>query len=485
MRCTRRRTRGGVGYLLLVVAGSALGSGGIATGCGSVARDPPPRRGVPRRLVTACRWARSHTERVNVSTGGSEADGSTARGSVSASGWFVVFASKADNLARRDRNGVEDVFVRNRHTGRTLRVSVSSSGREGDGDSHFPSIDADGHRVAFRSVAANLVRRDRNGLEDAFVHDLRSGSTERVSVGVAGEEPNGPTLAASISGNSRVVAFTSSASNLVRRDTNGQLDVFVRDLVRLRTTRVSVGPGNREADGPSDALSISRDGRVVAFRSFATNLVRGDTNGMPDIFVRDIKRRSTRRVNISSSGSQANAETFRGMVSSDGRFVGFRSRASNLVPGDTNDALDVFVRDRARRQTVRVSVATDGAQADAGAFTRYVGDNLFMSRPFLSGDGRFVAFSSRAANLVPGDTNRFPDVFVHDLESRHTVRLNVADDGAQANSGSFVAGISRDGRVVTFQSFANNLVAGDTNRRRDVFVRVLPPLCRDARRTHR
>ena len=178
---------------------------------------------------------------------------------------------------------------------------------------------------------------------------------------------------------------------------------------------------------------------------------------------------------MSSRGVEADGVTFRGMVSGTGRFVGFRSRASNLVPDDTNNALDVFVYDRLRGKTTRVSVATDGAQADADGFRRSLRENTFMSRPFLSANGRFVAFTSRAPNLVEGDLNGMSDVFVHDLVTGRTTRVSVSADGAEANGDSFVSGISADGRVVAFTSFADNLVARDRNRRKDVFVAWLDP----------
>ena len=249
---------------------------------------------------------------------------------------------------------------------------------------------------------------------------------------------------------------------------HGDRDVFV--LVHGRLIRVSVGPAG-EADGVSEGSSVSADGHVVAFRSYASDIVRGDTNDHPDVFVRDWVKGVTERVNVSSSGEQADGATFRGILSEDGRFVGFRSRANNLVRHDTNDALDVFVRDRARRKTIRISVASNGAQASGRGVPKAVRYRLFMSRPFLSRHGRFASFTSRAANLVPGDTNGFSDIFVRDLKTRRTVRVSVGYVG-QANSSSSITGMSADGRVIGFMSYASNFVPGDTNHERDYFVRI-------------
>ena len=413
----------------------------------------------------------ARTERVDVGTDGAEVQAPILRAALSANGRFVAFSSAADNVVPNDTNGEVDVFVRDLRRRLTMLVSVSSAGEQGNRASFYPSISADGRFVAFRSYATNLVEGDDNRVEDVFVHDRLTGETERVSVGPGGREADGPSITSSISADGSIVAFSSEATNLVPEDWNGARDVFVRDRVHERTIRVSVGYEG-EADGASEASSLSADGHVVGFRSFASNLVPHDSNRLADTFVRDWTAGVTERVNVSSSGKQANRPTFRVSVSGDGRWVAFRSRASNLVRGDTNNALDVFEHDRRTGKTTRVSVATGGAQADSHGLGWSARSTRFMSRPFLSRDGRFAAFGSRAANLVAGDTNGEPDVFVHDLRTGKTVRVSVSARGRQANEGSYVAGISANGRVVAFLSSAANLVRGDTNRDRDVFVRV-------------
>jgi Tol biopolymer transport system component len=287
-------------------------------------------------------------------------------------------------------------------------------------------------------------------------------------------EANALSLASLVSADGSAIVFSSEASNLVPGDHNGTLDVFVADRATGRVGRVSVGAHGESADR-SEASSVDAHGLVVGFRSYASNLVPNDRNGRADVFVYDRSTGRTERVNVSSSGVEADRATFRGMVSGNGRFVGFRSRANNLVPDDTNAALDVFVYDRATGQTTRASIATDGTQADARGFDRSSRWSMFMSRPFLSANGRYAAFTSRAPNLVEGDGNQMSDVFVHDLVTGMTTRVSISANGREADGESFVSGISADGRVVAFTSFADNLVAGDTNGRKDVFVAWLDP----------
>ena len=414
-----------------------------------------------------------HLARVDVSTTGGQADGPTFGAVLGARGHHVAFVSAATTLVLGDGNGLRDAFVHDLRTSRTSRVSVSSSGAESDGSSEKPSLSADGRVVAFPSSATNLVTGDRNGFQDVFVRDRLAGTTIRVSA--AGErEANGPSLASLVSADGSAVVFSSAASNLVPGDRNGALDVFLADSAGGRMTRVSVGASG-EATDRSEASSVDAHGRVVGFRSYAANLVAGDGNGLADVFVHDARAALTERVNVSTVGAEADAVTFRGVMSGNARFVGFRSRARNLVPHDTNDALDVFVHDRLTGETRRVSVSSEEDQADATGFDRPSRWSLFMSRPFLSTNGRYAAFTSRAPNLVPDDRNGKSDVFVHDLWTGRTIRVSLTVDGTEANGDSFVSGISADGRVVAFTSLADDIVPGDTNGYRDVFVAWLRP----------
>jgi archaellum component FlaF (FlaF/FlaG flagellin family) len=226
----------------------------------------------------------------------------------------------------------------------TERVSVSSAEAEGNYRSNWSSVSADGRYVAFSSLADNLVAGDTNGVVDVFVRDRVTGITDRVSVSGAGEQGNDWSNWPSISADGRYVAFMSTANNLVAGDTNGSWDVFVRDRVSGETERVNVSSAGAEANGPSGYSVISADGRYVAFMSDATNLVPGDTNGRADVFVRDRMAGETQRVSVSSAGVEADGRSDENSISADGRYVAFGSRASNLVPGDTNGTRDIFVR---------------------------------------------------------------------------------------------------------------------------------------------
>jgi Tol biopolymer transport system component len=399
------------------------------------------------------------TTRVSVASDGAQGNSGSWCPSISADGRYVAFQSYASNLVPGDTNGVLDVFVHDRLTGQTTRVSVASDGTQGNGDSGCPSISADGRYVAFASLASNLVPGDTNGTWDVFVHDRLTGQTTRVSVASDGAQGNSGSWCPSISADGRYVAFQSYASNLVPGDTNGVLDVFVHDRLTGQTTRVSVASDGAQGNGDSECPSISADGRYVAFQSYASNLVPGDTNLVRDIFVHDRLTGQTTRVSVASDGTQGNDHSRFPSISADGRYVAFASLASNLVPGDTNGKQDIFVHDRLTGQTTRVSVASGGAQGN--------GDSEF---PSISADGRYVAFQSYASNLVPGDTNLVPDIFVHDRLTGQTTRVSVASDGTQGDSYSFGSSISADGRYVAFASYASNLVPGDANGDIDVFI---------------
>jgi Tol biopolymer transport system component len=381
------------------------------------------------------------TELASVGTAGSAGGDLPA---ISAHGRFVAFRSASTTLVPGDTNDAWDVFVRDRITGTNDRVSVSGSGAQADADSAGPllAISGDGRYVAFESLATNLVGNDTNGLNDIFVRDRQSGRTLRADVSSTGRQANGTSELGGISRDGRFVVFSSSASTLIAGDTNNVTDVFVRNLEARTTVRIATGAFdsaisangvhvafraddrmfvvNRQTHSrarvdvsstgqPSNGFDVrprlSADGRYVVFESDASNLVPGDTNGITDIFVRDVQNGSTQRVSVSSSGTQIPALTFASYpsISADGRYVTFFSSASNLVPGDTNGVEDVFLRDRQRNITGRISLTASGGQAN--------GDSL---RPAVSLDGAHVAFDSTASNLVSTDTDRGRDVFVRD-----------------------------------------------------------------------
>lgn len=423
---------------------------------------------------------------------------------------------------------------------KTMRASVSSSGAEGNRYSAVvplagSSISGDGRLAAFMSAASNLVDGDTNGFLDAFVHDRSTGLTVRVSVDSSGAEGNDISgdHGVSISADGRFVAFKSHASNLVAGDANGYPDVFVHDSLAGLTERVSVDSSGLEGNGYSGLLgaAISEHGRFVAFGSSATNLVAGDVNGFEDLFVRDRQSGTTELVSVDSQGAQGNARSVWPSISADGRFVAFQSEASNLVSGDANGCGDVFVNDRSTGHTERVSVDSSGAESNGsssnfglaisanGRFVAFVSSatnlvandtngyldvfvhdrlsglterasvgsfgvesNELTTGSTISGDGRFVGFESYATNLVDGDTNCFLDAFVHDRSTGLTERVSVNSSGMQGNERSYVPALSSDGLIVVFLSFASDLVVGDTNEVSDVLVRDRRLLPRPRRR---
>ena len=404
-------------------------------------------------LAGAASGASPRTSRVSVGHQG-QADGPSDVPAVSRDGRYVAFYSFAPNLVRKDTNGTGDIFLRDRLRGRTTRVSIGSNG-QADGDSGRPAISADGRFIAFNSEASNLVAMDTNGVVDVFVRDRVPGRTKRVSVGSQGQA-DGDSGWSGISADGRLVTFQSAATNLAPGDTNGVMDVFVRDLERGRTRRVSIG-SQGQADGASMTPAISANGRFVVFTSEAGDLVPGDTNTAADIFIHDRRNGRTRRVSVGAQG-QADGPSELPAVSANGRFVAFRSAATNLVDNDTNGVADIFVRDRKLGRTTRVSVGAKG-EADGGS-----------EMSAISADGRHVAFRSTATNLVSNDTNAAADIFVRDRAQRRTRRVTVGPVG-QADGGSDEPDISADGRFVAFRSPATNLAPFDTNGQTDIFMR--------------
>ena len=410
-------------------------------------------------------WAQV-TYRASVDTSGAQSDGQNNNPSISADGRYVAFESIATNLVGGDTNGNFDAFVHDRASGTTERVSVASSGAQGNGNSGKPAISADGRFVAFLSGSSNLVSPVTNGMAQVFVRDRVSGTTELVSVDSSGAQANGhcASYGLAISANGRYVAFESAATNLVSLDTNATNDVFIHDRTSGTTERVSIDSSGAQGNNQSFSPSVSADGRYVAFLSGASNLVSLDTNGTNDVFVHDRTSGATERVSVDSSGVQGNGLSGHGFVSpsisADGRHVVFQSDASNLVAGDSNASTDIFLRDRQSGTTDRVSVGSAAAQGN--------GSSGF---PSMSADGRYVAFHSLADTLVGGDGNGTNDAFVRDRQSATTERVSVDSAGTEGDDASVTPAISADGRCVAFTSYATDLVPNDTNTRPDVFVR--------------
>jgi hypothetical protein len=426
--------------------------------CGGI----PGARAVLLAAAVTSPAAAQSTERASIDSAGAEGDGNSYLVAVSQDGVVAAFTSFATNLVVIDTNTAWDVFVHDRSTGRTERVSVDSSGGQGNGDSYVSAISADGRFVLFGSCATDLVAGDTNGCPDLFVRDRLLGTTERVSVDSSGAEGDDISTAGVISDDGQIVVFSSGASNLVANDTNGTFDVFVHDRSTGVTERVSIDSTGAQSDGDSGSASCSADGQIVAFASSARNLVPADVNRCDDVFVRDRSAGTTERVSVDGLGAEGDDMSRFPSISKDGRLVAFDSLASNLVAGDDNELFDVFVRDRFAGTTERVSVDSTGAQANGGSYA-----------PSISGDGLRVAFQSDASSLVAGDTNQYADAFLRDRSTGETRRVSVDSAGGEAARGGTLEAISEDGDVVAFHSDSDDLVSGDNNGKSDVFVREL------------
>jgi Tol biopolymer transport system component len=420
-------------------------------------------------IVVGGRSLGQTTTRVSLGVGGQQADFDSLGSSVSADGVFVAFTSWASNLVVSDTNGA-DVFVHDVETGITERVSLTDGGGQANLDSFIPCLSADGRYVAFQSFASNIVPGDTNDRIDVFVRDRSAGTTELASVALGGTIANDKSDNHSMSADGRFVTFRSDASNLVPGDTNGVGDVFVRDRLGGTTERVSVSATGVQGNASSYASSISANGRFVAFDSFARNLVPHDT-GNRQVFVRDRHTGRNEVVSRSTAGTLGNSWSERPSISWDGRYVAFDSIATNLVAGDANGTSDVFVHDRTTGTTSLVSVASGDLPG-----------NAWSSSPAISADGRYVAFQSVASDLVANDTNGEMDIFVRDRLLGTTERASLSAGGTEVHFGGWNPSISPDGRHVSFDSYGPDVVPGDTNGWNDIFLRdrattTFPGLC--------
>jgi Tol biopolymer transport system component len=521
-------------------------------------------------------------------------------------GRFVVFLSSAANLVTNSLTGEYNVYVRDIQAGSTTLVNADPNG-VGSAVSPIamPQMSADGRYVVFEGPDGSLVPNDRNRSDDVFLRDVASGTTELISA----RDPTLPTLTPngasslstfSLSTDGRYVAFVSEADNLVPGDTNGCRDVFMRDLLAWTNVLVSVATNGAGANGLSSDSAISGDGRYVAFTSSATNLVPGDANGAQDVFVRDLQSGTTVLVSRSYDGSgPGNGASYSPTLSSDGRYVLFRSLASNLASGSfTSGYENLFLRDMQLGATYalthmpsgspvgamtpdgrfvafsglavplpstclcvwdsqlarlvytnvisgisNVAVSADGNRIAyatgptfgnppptlyvvdrAASITRTIATSAFSFRSGLrlsgdgrflayvaplngtnqvylydfqaattvlvssrygsvgaaygasdsldiSADGRFVAYRSAAANIVPFDTNGVPDIFLYDRLNGTTTLLSASQLGIAATENrSLTPVFSADSQALFFESWGSGIVSQDFNQGSDLFA---------------
>ncbi|HVM11538.1 MAG TPA: hypothetical protein VM638_03545 [Actinomycetota bacterium] len=347
--------------------------------------------------------------------------------------------------------------------GRTTLISTGATGAQDW--SWLPDISHDGRFIVYESDSAGLVPGDTNGATDVFWHDRATGETRRASVAADGGQVRQGGNRPAVSDDGRYVGFYSYAADLIPGDTNPWADCFLKDMWTGAVELVSVAHDGGWTDGGCFSIQMDSTGRSIVFESYGTNIVPGDTNGAADIFVRDREKGETRRVSVASDGTQADdASLVDPVISADGSVAAFYSTATNLTDDPKHSPGYIYAHDLRTGVTERVAKADDGTTANSGS--------IFKA---ISGDGRFVAFASGSTNLTPNDTNVSSDIFVHDLLTKKTRRVNVTSAGAEAEARTlaYTPSLSHDGRFVSFVTRAANLTEGDTNTKDDVFVHDL------------
>lgn len=390
----------------------------------------------------------------------------------------------------------------------TQIVSLDNESQQHASQSFEAVVSDDARFVAF--TAHRDLLPDGSGVAlDIFLRDLDLQQTTRINVNAGGEFANNTSFLPSISGDGSLILFSSLASNLIPGDGNPNYDIFGFHRESGSLELISVGPNGESADGASWTPSSSQNGRYVVFESGASNLVPSDTNSEFDIFVRDLTTGLTSRVSVGTNGEQANRSCYEASISANGRYVVFASAATTLVSGTTIPKERIYWRDCEAGVTnlvaagYRASVSGDGAYVAFSSFESLVPEdsnsstdifvknmftgeivrvsvrsngqqaNGFSSMPSISSDGRFVTFQSDASNLVDNDTNNARDIFSHDLFTGRTRQISVSSDGTPGNLYSEISRtpVSANGRYVAFTSESTNLVSNDTNNSRDVFLR--------------
>jgi len=410
-------------------------------------------------VAAPCAVAQS-TLHASLTTAGVDADRDCNSPSISAEGRFVAFDT-TDKLESPDTNSNRDVYLRDTVAGTLVVVSRATTGKVGSRTSQKSCVSAGGLFVHFESDATDLITGDTNAASDIYRRDVAASVTTRVSVSSAGAQGNGGSANASASADGAFVVFDSLASNLVTGDANGAADVFLRDVAAGTTVRISVKSDGGEANGRSLDPSVSADGNLVVFKTYATNLATNDNNGFADIYLRDRAAGTTRRLSLSTTGGNPTNDCFDPVISADGRFVAFSSYSDNLVVGDNNGIHDVFVVDVATGVIERASLNTDGYESGGQS-----------GGASLSDDGRFVGFTSWGPNLAEGDWNNQPDFFVRDRQMAMTSWLSIGDVIKTGKWDHEAGAVCGDGSRAVFNS-ANPLVATDLDAaHQDVFVRV-------------
>ena len=379
-------------------------------------------------------------------------------GGYSADGKLVLLSSQATNLVIPDVNGtMYDLFIRDVAASTTTYGNVNSQGEQANtAPTQFGRISANGRYVVFGTAASNMPGAG-GGIQQAYLHDRVTGETELISVSTAGQPANGASGAGCVTPDGRFVTFSSFGTNVVNQPYRAPQG-FIRDRLTSETTLVTINSQGQPVEslpnsGPG-AVYMSNDGRFVAFSNLYNDLMPNGQVTWRKIYLHDRQTGQTTLVSVPYDGLPLNGDCGSvPIISGDGRFVLFRSTASNLVPNDTNGVQDVFVRDVAAGVTYCVSVSSTGEQANAAC------SNTISMSP----NGRFCAFASAATNLDPNDNNNFIDGFVHDLWTGTTEKVTYNWQGEGINADASISGVSLDGRVVLIGSLGTNVIQQPVN----------------------
>jgi Tol biopolymer transport system component len=408
-----------------------------------------------------------HTSLESLSSSGVQQNGvalmRTSGRALSDDGRYLTFLSYATNLTSGDNNLTNDIFLRDRVLGTTTCLSkIPGGSATGDNASQIASMSADGRFVVFESYASNLVAGDTNSYADVFLYDQTTGSLSRISVTSSGAEAGGYDPA--ITEDGRYVVFASGASNFDPGDHNNKIDIFVRDLVAGTTTLASTdASGAYVANDHCYKPSISDDGRYVAFRTQATNFASPDTGKFEDVFLKDMQTGAIVRMSSTPSGGESGGASYQPRVCGDGHLVFYVTDASDVTATDANPYADVVVYDVATGVNSLVDLSSTGVQADYGG-----------TDPAPSVDGRYCVFKSGARNLDPlTPAGTVYHVFVRDLLQGRCTAETLDPAFAPGNANSSEPSISGDGKHIAFASFAGNLDPADTNPSsiNDIFFR--------------
>ena len=343
-------------------------------------------------------------------TSSGDPNGASLNPNVSDDGNFVVFGSNASNLVETDANSRTDCFLLDRTENEMSLVSVESynvgetptQGNERSCNFATPAVSNDGRIIAFPSLASNLVSGDTNGFVDVFVHSTLSNTTVRVSVSSEGDESDAPINDLDMSGDGRFVVFSTDATTLVPQTITTD-NIFLHDRQTGETKLVSLGVDLFAANGFCLEPRISNDGNYIIYHSIASNLVENDTNGVYDVFLYDRVNETTTRLSKKNNGDETDNQSANGYLSSDARFVAFASLDSEIVDGDDDDNMDVFIIDRLSNRTFL------GSETNENTFP-----NGNSTKGFVSDDGTLTTFDSGATNIVspePSPTDTLSPIF--------------------------------------------------------------------------